>query len=249
MNLFESAVLGVVQGLTEYLPVSSSGHLVIVQSLLQDFKQPGVLFDVALHVGTIFAVVLYFKKNILNFDPRTWGLLLVGTIPAGIAGILFKDFTESLFSIPRFVGFALLVTGLINWMTDKEKTDKSSKSITFIDALFIGVFQAIAIIPGISRSGSTIFAGVLRGIKREDAAAFSFLLSIPAIAGATFLQTVSHSDSNSISIANYFVGMVFAFITGYLSIGLLMKVLISRKFKLFAIYCFIVGITTIFYFR
>lgn len=248
MEPFQAIFLGILQGLTEFLPVSSSGHLVIAQSLLPGFSQPGVLFDAVLHGGTMLAVIWYFRKMILRLDKRMLMLLVLGTIPAGLVGITFKDFLEGLFSNTRMVGIALLITGGMNWMIDtRHKTlDIGHKgAIRWADAIVVGVFQAIAIIPGISRSGSTIFAGVMRGIKKEEAAVFSFLLSIPAIAGSVGLEAISHGGKDGIDFVSYFLGAIAAFIVGCFSIGVLMRFLVEKKFKVFAIYCWIVGLTTL----
>lgn len=248
MEPFQAIFLGILQGLTEFLPVSSSGHLVIAQSLIPGFSQPGVLFDAILHGGTMLAVLWYFRKMILGLDRRMLVLLAVGTVPAGIVGITLKDFLEGLFSNTRMVGIALLITGGMNWMIDtRHKTlDTRHKSaIGWADAIVVGVAQAIAIIPGISRSGSTIFAGVIRGIKKEEAAVFSFLLSVPAVAGSVGLEAISHGGKDGIDFASYFLGAVAAFIVGYFSIGILMRFLLERKFKVFAIYCWVLGLTTL----
>lgn len=253
MDFYQAIILGIIQGLTEFLPVSSSGHLVIAQSLMSSdtnlfipgFSQPGVLFDVSLHGGTLLAVILYFRKRIISLDKGMLLLLMLGSIPAGIVGFLFKDFLEGLFSNPQAVGAALLLTGGMNWLVDRTKNrERRTKGLGWKDALMVGIFQAIAIIPGISRSGSTIFAGVWRGIKKEDAAEFSFLLSIPAIGGAIFLQLIDYSGE-SFNYMFYFLGAVVSLVIGYTSIGLLMKLLVQRYFKVFAIYCFIVGLTTL----
>lgn len=244
MDVPQAIFLGVLQGLTEFLPVSSSGHLVIAQSFIKDFSQPGVLFDAALHGGTLFAVLWYFRRQILKPEGKMWRLLLLGTLPAVFVGAVFKDFIEGLFLSPTAVGAALLATGAMNWMVDKEQRTAHSaedKEIGWQNALWIGVFQAVAIIPGISRSGSTIFAGVWRGIEKKEAATFSFLLSIPAIVGAVGLQALSHSREISIDIGVYTAGMLSAAVVGYLSIDILMRTLLSRKFKIFAVYCLIVG--------
>ncbi|MDO8503353.1 MAG: undecaprenyl-diphosphate phosphatase [bacterium] len=246
MELFQAIFLGALQGLTEFLPVSSSGHLVIAQALIPGFSQPGVLFDVILHLGTTLAVLWYFRKKILSLSLNYIFLLALGTLPAAILGVVFQSELEALFSSVRLVGITLLITGGMNWMIDKIPNSKSSTSrLNPLNALFIGVFQAIAIIPAISRSGSTIFAGVLRGINKEEAATFSFLLSIPAILGSVVLELITHRSTNSLDISVYLVGIFVSFVVGYLSIGVLMRFLVEKKFKVFAIYCWIVGLTTI----
>lgn len=245
MTPIQAIGLGIIQGLTEFLPISSSGHLVLAQSFIKDFSQPGVLFDVVLHAGTLFAVLWYFRKRILSLDRRMLWLLLVGTIPAALVGITFQNQLEGLFSNPQAVGMALLFTGGMNWMVDKIKIKNRQIKISEKKVLVVGVFQALAIIPGISRSGSTIFAGVWQGLKREDAATFSFLLSVPAVAGAAGLQLLKHGKGDDADFVVYFLGFAVAAVVGYLSIGLLMRLLIGRHFKAFAFYVFLVGLTTL----
>lgn len=238
MNIFYAAILGAVQGLTEFLPISSSGHLVIAQHLVPGFAQPGVLFDVVLHAGTLGAVLFYFRKKILSMNQKYMLLIIIGTIPAVVIGLLFQDQIEAIFSNLKLVGVALLVTGVMNYFIDKLKTNKSSFSIR--DALIIGLGQALAITPGISRSGTTIFAATTRGIKRHDAAEFSFLLSIPAILGAITLQILKYHNG-SINIASYTAGFIAAFVFGIISIKVLLDLLKSKKLVYFAIYCLILG--------
>jgi len=255
MSLWESVLLGLLQGLTEFLPVSSSGHLVIAQSLIKNFSQPGVLFDAFLHLGTTFAVVYFFRKRVFSCDPHFWGIIALGTIPAGILGFLFSDQLEFLFSSPRAVALALLVTGGMNWMVDSKKLkvkpfgfaqgESEKLKVNAADSLFVGILQAVALVPGISRSGATIFAGVLRGLDKREAAAFSFLLSIPAIIGSFVLQIGKYRFDGGVDWVSYLVGAMVAGVVGYLTIGVVMKFLISKRFKVFAVYCFLVGLAVL----
>lgn len=247
MSPEQAIFLGVLQGLTEFIPVSSSGHLVIAQSFIPGFSQPGVLFDAVLHGGTTLAVIWYFWERIVRLDRKALWLILVGTVPAGLTGVLFGGALEGLFTNVRAVGAALILTGAMNWAVDRKYNKQhTTKQMSWMEALVVGVFQALAIIPGISRSGATIFAGVAQGIKREDAAIFSFLLSIPAIFGAIGLQLFQHGAGNNIDPISYLFGMLAALFVGYISIYILMRLLISRRFRVFAAYCFVVGITTLF---
>ena len=239
MNIFSAIILGIIQGLTEFLPVSSSGHLVLAQSLIPGFNQPGIFFDVILHAGTLVAVTAYFWKKILKISKKQIILLIIGTIPAVILGLLFNDLFEESFSNVKAVGIQLIITGILCWLIDRANTTK--KSISIFDSFLIGIGQAIAIIPGISRSGSTIFAAVFRGINRAEAAEFSFFLSIPAIAGAIVLQTLKHGGSSQIDPVFYFVGFITSLIFGFLSIKILINMLKSKQFKYFGVYCFILG--------
>ena len=168
MNLFSSVFLGILQGLTEFLPVSSSGHLVLVQHLIPGFSQPGVLFDVVLHLGTFFSIVIYFRKAILKISRRYFFLIAVGTVPAVFFGLLFQSAIEDLFRSVQVVGFALLITAMMNYLTDRET--KRGKKIPLKTAGIVGLAQAFALIPGISRSGSTIFVGTRLGITKKKAA-------------------------------------------------------------------------------
>ena len=267
MDIIQAIILGIVQGLTEFLPVSSSAHLVFMTDLLG--LPQNVAFDTILHLGTLVAVVGYFWKDVLliissfissvldifrgkfkagleekPFKKLSW-LLVIGTIPAGIAGILFQKQFEALFSDVLYVGFFLIVTGLLLWGAERVKPGtKDVKDITFKNALVIGLFQAIAIAPGISRSGATISAGLFSGLNRELAARFSFLLSIPAILGATIVQ-MRHINSIDISTITLIASFLAAMIFGYLAIKLLLKIIKERTLMIFAYYCWIVGVAAI----
>lgn len=244
MNIVTAAFLGIVQGLTEFFPVSSSGHLVLVQTLIPTFQQPGVLFDVVLHGGTLFAVLAYFRKKIFKLSINYYLLLVVGTIPAVIIGLLFNSAIENLFTDAVLVGGALLISALFNYLTDKNKPKK--EKITFKDSIIIGTFQALAIIPGVSRSGSTIFGGTKLGIPKIKAAEFSFLLSVPAVAGAVVLETYKYGFDLAHGMSFYIVGFIAAFISGYFAISAVLKLLAEKKFKIFAIYCLILGFLAFF---
>jgi undecaprenyl-diphosphatase len=244
MNLLNAIFLGFIQGMAEFLPISSSGHLVIIQSLLPNFTQPGVLFDVILHFGTLMAILYFFRKKLLSYININYlTLLIIGTIPAVLLGLLFKDSIEALFKSTKLVGVALLATGALNLFVDrlKTKTDK----ITNKNSLIIGIFQAVAIIPGISRSGSTIFASVAQKINKANAAEFSFILSIPAVLGANFLEIASHPSGLETNPIQYLLGFLSAFFFGVLAIRLVFKVITTKHFEYFAYYCFVVGVLTL----
>ena len=240
MNIFWAFILGTLQGLTEFFPVSSSGHLVIAQALIPNFTQPGVLFDVVLHGGTLFAILIYFRKRIVKISKDDLRLLVIGTIPAVLVGLFFRSEVESLFSDTKVVGMALLVTGIFNYYTDKAKSNK--KKNTPSNALVIGLYQAFAIIPGISRSGSTIHAGTKAGLSRKKAAEFSFLLSVPAVLGANVLQFMSYSSTPNINPLLFATGFLSALVFGYLAILWVMKLLEMKQFRIFAYYCFTLGV-------
>jgi len=244
MNIINSIILGIVQGFTEFLPVSSSGHLVIIQSLIPNFSQPGVLFDVILHFGTLFSIIFYFRKKLpLYINPRYIGLLVVGTIPAVLFGFLFKDRIEGLFSSVRLVGFALILTGLFNLYIDRLKTNTSK--ISNKNALITGMFQALAIVPGVSRSGSTILASVAQKIDKKAAAEFSFILSVPAVLGANVLEFFSNRSVIAVNLPGLIFGFLAAFVSGILAIKLVFGVISKKKFEYFGYYCFIIAIIAI----
>jgi undecaprenyl-diphosphatase len=240
MNLIYGVVLGIVQGLTEFLPVSSSAHLVIVQHLLPGFEQPGVLFDVILHLGTTAAVLFYFRYEIMRLTMKEIKYLLVGSIPAGVVGIVFQTALEDLFLSTFLVGITLFVTAALNFFTDRASATR--ERMNYIDAIVMGIGQAIAIIPGISRSGATIFAGTSMGLDRQKAAQYSFLLSVPAILGATVLQLVSHGGEGNLPVGLYVLGFMTALVTGFISIMLTFRFLTEKKFTYFAIYCVVLGV-------
>ncbi len=244
MNIISAIVLGLVQGLAEFLPVSSSGHLVIVQSLLPRFSQPGVLFDVILHLGTALATLAFFRSRLLSYKPGFWVLIIIASIPVGIIGFFFSGIVESFFNSTTIVGIALLITAYMNWQTDKSWGRR--KNVGKVDAFFVGLAQAFAIIPGISRSGSTIFTATALGVDRREAAEFSFLLSIPAIAGASIYQIVKYGGKGDLPFFIYLAGFISAFIFGLIAINLAIRFLTEKRFKLFAFYCLALGIFAIF---
>lgn len=262
MSIIEAAFLGVVQGLTEFLPVSSSGHLVIFQNLLK-IDEPGVLFEIMVHIGTLLAVIIYFRKDVYHLiaaifqwqkgrseEVRSYQRLLfyiiVATCVTGILGIAFQDLFESFFDNLLLVGCMLLVTGLILFISDRIK-DTSREELNLGTSLLIGFAQSVAIIPGISRSGATISTAIFTRLTRETAARFSFLLSIPAILGAallniTDLSQVMKIDGTGIS---YIIGGISAAIVSYFAIMFLISLIKKAKLSYFSIYCWIIGITII----
>ena len=240
MELLWAAFLGLLQGLTEFLPVSSSGHLVLVQEFVPDFSQPGVLFDVVLHAGTLLAIVFYFRRTILKIKARYLLLLGLATIPAALVGFFFNSAIEGFFKNIKLVGLALIFTALLNFLTDRTKSRK--KKASCLEAFWIGIAQALAIIPGISRSGATIFTGTTLGVEKKKAAEFSFLLSVPAVIGANLLQFFNHGIKGIDKPGFYFVGFLAAFFSGILAIDLVLKFLLAKKFRLFAFYCLILGL-------
>jgi undecaprenyl-diphosphatase len=255
MTLAQSILLGALQGLTEFLPVSSSGHLAIAQHFLPGFEQSGVLFDVLLHVGTFVAVILYFRSEIimLAFSPFRSGdearlyrrlllLLIAGSVPTAVIGLAFKDFFEGLFHNIPVVSLMLLVTGTLLFVSERfRRSGRKEDKLTWSDALVVGTVQGLAIVPGISRSGSTIAALLLKGVNGETAARFSFLLALPAVFGAALLSVKDLSGVPTGEIPLYLAGAGIAFITGLLSIHLLMGVIRKKRLFAFALYCWLAG--------
>ena len=256
--MFRAIVLGAVQGLTEFVPVSSSAHLILLPFLL-GWQVPSLAFDVAVHVGTVLAVVAYFWRDLWQVAvgvlrwvagsrreedvarARLGGLLIVGSIPAALAGILLEELFEDLFKRPTFAAGALLGTAALLVLAEavyrRSNADgrRDVGSISVLDALAIGAMQALAITPGISRSGATITAGMLRGLSREAAARFSFLLSIPAIAGAALVAVPDFpagTDPGPVIAAT-----AVAAVTGFAAVAFLLRYLRTRTMHPFAVYC------------
>jgi undecaprenyl-diphosphatase len=250
MNLWEAALLGVVQGATEFLPVSSSGHLVIVQILL-GVNESGVLFEVAVHLATLFSILLVYRERVLALLKgavardaealRYIGLLVVATIPAGLVGVLWKDAIESLFEMPEAPGIALLVTGAILWSSRGPLQRAEGVRPGWGTALLIGVAQAFALVPGISRSGTTVVAALWLGVEAREAAAFSFLMAVPAIGGAAVLQNGDLAGGGGPDWTVLLVGAALAAVTGVLANRTFVALLGRRAFHQFAPYCRVVG--------
>jgi undecaprenyl-diphosphatase len=253
VSFIESVVLGVVQGLTEWLPVSSSGHLALVKGFFG--LELSVLFYVLLHLGTLVVVAAFFRRDIVEilraFARRDfgseWGRLgafvVVGSVPTAIIGYVFKGLFESFFDNLLVVGVALFATGFLLFVSERKVGDRT---LGYLDSVFVGIAQGIAIIPGVSRSGATISTGLLRGVKREMAFRFSFLLSIPAVLGAMVAELGDWSLLVSeVDVVPMAAGIVASMIVVYLSLRVLQKLIISQKFHWFAFYCWAAGILVI----
>ena len=264
MDILQAIIIGLVQGLTEFLPVSSSAHLIFTQQAL-GLSDVGLAFDVLLHVGTLVAVVAYFFQDIINMikgfflslidlkdgkfmeevrrDPYkklAW-LTIIATIPVGIVGVLFNDLVESLFTGITVPAFFLLITGCLLYVSQRMNSGRIDLSnITLKEALLMGCGQALAVMPGLSRSGTTIAAGLFSGLDKEFAAKFSFILSIPAILGAGVFQLKDLSGGN-VEIEACIAGFIVAVISGYLAISVLLKLIREKSLDIFAYYCWIVG--------
>ena len=263
MDIIKSVILGLVQGLSEFLPISSSGHLVIFSEIL-NFKESGIAFEVFLHFGTLLSIFVAFRKELIKMinapfavwirkseDPELneylrWDLFIIlATLPAAIVGLTFKDQIEAIFSDVLLTYSMLAITGLI--MTISPLLKNRGAPFTIVNTFIIGCAQAFAILPGISRSGSTIFAGLIQGIDREKVAPFSFIMSIPAVLGAVILKTKDLLDTgiDSAGLLNYTAGTIVAFISGYLAIIWLLDIVKKGKLQWFGYYCFLVSVTGI----
>jgi len=242
MTYSQAFFLAIVQGLTEFLPVSSSGHLVIFQKLF-NLTEPPVFFDILLHVGTLGAILVYFKKALFKMTKNTLWLIIVGTVPAVIVGLFLQNYLSLIFNSLKLVGFTLLVTGLFLFSTKKiKKTKRQFNQLKWPDALWVGFFQAIAILPGISRSGATMVSGMWRQFDQKTAFQFSFFLAIPAILGALVLQLSDLISSPYGYFEQGLLGMVIAGGVGYLTLKMLEKTLVGGKLWLFGFYCLILGL-------
>lgn len=260
MTPLEAFLLGVVQGLTEFLPISSSGHLVIVQTLLERFEQPGLFFDVVLHLGTLGAVLHYFRSDLVELvsfgkiRPSGGGVrelgsvseviqwIVVATVPTALIGLFFQHAIEQLFTTLRPTGAFLCVTGFLLYFSSLASRGRSHhRRLHYGVALCIGIAQGVAILPGISRSGATIAMGLFLGLKGLEAARFSFLISIPAILGAFVLHLpyLRSFDTNEMGV--YLLGGVTAGVMGWCAIAWLLDWVRKGRFVLFAYYCWIVG--------
>lgn len=261
MTLLQALILGIIQGITEFLPISSSGHLVLFETWFGLPVEKLRSFDVVAHAGTLLAILIYFRKDIFEIfkqlfhgDFRMTGLLILGTIPAVIAGFTMSDTLDGYFRSVDKVAYAMLTAAVLFVIAEligrKYKNGLSKQKPNYLSVLIIGLFQVIALIPGISRSGSTISAGLIMGMSRTEAARFSFLLGSIAIFGAAVLTT-----SDVISEGLYFPGIEIALtgfvssaIAGYLSVAFLMKFLKKHSLSIFAIYLVLLAVFT-FYLR
>lgn len=259
MSLFEAIVLGAVQGLTEFLPVSSSAHLALTPWVF-NWPAPGLAFDVALHIGTLVAVLWYFRRDwialtraafhsirerrLAGEDGRRLGLLVVGTVPGAAIGYLLQDSAETVFRTPALTAIALIVMGAILWLVDRRTTEnRPLATMSWRDAVLIGLAQACAIVPGVSRSGATITAGRALGFDRGSAATFSFLMSMPITAAAAALK--APEALRAPDIAPVMVGMVTAALSGWLAIAVLLRFVQRRGLGVFALYRLVLGITVL----
>ena len=262
MTFFEAIILGLVQGLTEFLPVSSSGHLVLSQEL-RGVEDKGVTFEILVHFGTLLSVIIYFWKRLWGLflsilppfkeerkeDRKMIGYLAIASVPAAIVGFSpLKDHFEGAYEKPALVGLLLVLTGAILFLPRLLKT-KGTKEVGIKSAIAMGLGQALAILPGVSRSGSTIVSGMVSGTKSSAAAEFSFLMAIPAIAAASLLEVKDLVTIETELLGAYIAGGVVAFLSGLAAIYTVLAAIRRGKFEYFGVYCVIAGLLAFFYFR
>lgn len=266
MDIIQAIIIGIVQGLTEFLPVSSSAHLVFAHNILG--VESSLAFDVFLHLGTLIAVLWYFRWDILKMLKSWWlsigdilqgrfmqGLrddpykrlawyVILATIPVGIAGVLFEDSIDALFSGALYVpAFFLFVTGTILYLSQRMNSGNINlRNISAKEALWMGLGQACAILPGLSRSGTTIAAGLTAGLEKEFAAKFSFILSIPAIFGAFLFQLKDIGSAMDTNFLPILLGFIASIIAGYFAIKWMLDLIKNRSLDIFAYYCWLMGI-------
>jgi undecaprenyl-diphosphatase len=267
MTIIQSIILGIIQGLTEFLPISSSAHLVIVPFFLGwSFpEKEAFIFNVLVQDGTLLAVIIYFWKDLISIlkgwfqallarqpfrdaEARMGWYLILATIPAGIFGLAIKKNIEAAFSSPLATGVFLLVTAVLLFVAEQfGRRQRALESITWLDALVMGLFQAIAVFPGVSRSGATITGGMLRNLNRTAAARFSFLMAVPVMLASGLVEVLDLAKFSGLSsfLPVVVAGFIVAAIVGYLSIRWLLKYLMQHSLRVFSIYCVIIGIVTI----
>lgn len=270
MTILKAIILGIIQGLTEFLPVSSSGHLAVAQQLLKVPEDRILFFTIMLHIGTLFSIFFVYSEDIaeiiveflcliketimgkgfkINNEHRKLGIfIIIATIPTGLMGILFGNIFESFFSSTLIIGVALIITGTLLWSAERfNRGNRNVQDMNWLDAAIVGVFQGLAITPGLSRSGSTIVGSLFRGFNKELAAKFSFLVSIPAILGAAVLEfkDVFEFGTGDISMGVTIVGILTAFISGLFAIRTLINFIKKEKLYYFSFYTWSVGLIVI----
>jgi len=247
MTFFQSAILGLVQGLTEFIPVSSTGHLIIAREFLGLPLLGTISFDATLQLATALAVICYFWRDILSLykNKKLLLALIIGTIPAVIFGLLLEDYMDSNFRSVYVVAGSLIVGSVVFWLA--EKFAKQSTEINIKNSIIIGLFQCLALVPGFSRSGATISGGLFTGLKREEAARFSFLLSIPIILGSGLKKLFDIYSAGELATleSSLLIASIFAFVSGILAIHFLIKFLKNHSLNYFGVYRIILAIVII----
>ena len=250
MTVIQGIILGLIQGLAEFLPISSSGHLVLLQRIF-GLQEGTMTFDIAVHLATLIGVFFVFREDIWAIIKKPFGkltlLLIAGTIPTAIIGFVFNDMIKGLFETGAGLGLGFILTGILLWYAESTRNrNKKLNEMKYIDAVVIGIAQGVAVLPGISRSGSTLAASLIKGLNREFALKFSFLMSIPVILGAALKDGYDVLKSGAslmsgIEILPLIAGMIAAVISGYLAIKFMIKILSKVSFKVFSYYVFALG--------
>jgi undecaprenyl-diphosphatase len=256
LEYIHAVILGIVQGIAEFLPISSSGHLVIADALLKEYAgtstpEESATMGIALHFGTLMSILVVYRKDLVALlsNYRLMFLIVCATIPVGLVGVFFKDYVDAAFGSPILAGAALLLTAAF-LMAGRalKKSDDELSAMTRRTAMVIGIFQAIAIIPGVSRSGSTIAAGMACGLNREHATRFSFLIAIPAIGGASVMELKDFVTGEATfhgSPRPLILGTVVSFVVGVFALRWLIKMVVADRLHFFAAYCVIAGLATV----
>jgi len=271
MTASRAVFLAVVQGFTEFLPVSSSGHLVLLKALLGG-RSPGALWEVSLHVGTLVAILMVFWREVRDLavgfcvglrdvgrkgGRAAWNegahfrmacYVLLGTVPAALAGLLLKGRIEAMFSRPLLSAAMILVTGEVLWLSRPYSLLRPEGRVGVADCVWVGLAQAAALVPGISRTGATIAAGLMRGVGREEAARFSFLLAVPAMVGAAVVELPGAGALSADELTAMLLGLVVAAGVGYVALRFLLRVVRRGKLHYFAYYCWAAGVAGIVFF-
>jgi undecaprenyl-diphosphatase len=262
MEIFQALVLGIVQGISEFLPISSSGHLALMP-LFFGWSDQGLDFDIALHFGTAVAVIWFFwpdwkrlaiafwntlkKRSVKTVDEKLIWYILAATVPAALFGYLYRDVVEAYLRHPLSISYALILTGLFLYLADKTNTKKNLDSLNFRQAILVGLAQVFALIPGISRSGVTILAARAQGFDRTSSARLSFLLATPIIFAATFMTALS-AEYDKINILGTLIGVIASALTGYFVIKALLKYIKTHSFVYISWYVMLLGLFSIYFF-
>ena len=252
MTWWQALILGIVQGLGEFLPISSSGHLVLTRAIL-GIDGNFMLFDMLLHVGTVLAIfTVFFKELLALFKPpfKTIGHILLASVPAFVVGVLLNSQIEALFAGAKYICFFFLFTAALMLATEilGKRLYKEPKPFTWKTALAMGVMQGVAVFPGISRSGSTLFGGTVAGGKREEVARFSFFMSIPVILGGTLLEIFDLGDGMSVDWWCILIGMAAAFSSGLFAVKLMLRLIAKANYKWFSLYLLVVAVLSFIFF-
>jgi len=241
VSLIQAIILGIIQGITEWFPISSSGHLALIQHLFN--LQVPIIYDILLHLGTALVILIKFRKDILNIillkERKLLLYLIIGSIATALVGFTFRDLFKSFFYNLTIIGIAFLVTGILLTLTKNQATNKK---LNYKSSFIIGLAQGFALIPGISRSGSTIGIGLLKNINKEQLIKYSFILSLPAVIGATIFEI---NNVNLINLTPIIIGTLVSLIVGYISLTYIIKIIRKGNFHNFSYYCFIIGIITL----